>query len=92
MWKLPALAEPTTTTRLLLAFDYPFTHHRVRLRIHPSRAIGKLSPLQQWLPLTAIDTIPLAAPHRRAIKRLAAEHALNDSFRDNGSKITVNYE
>ena len=75
LWKLPALASPSAAkSRLLLAFDYPFTHHRVTLSVYSSRAPAAPSPAQQWVPLADIDSIALAAPHRRAIKRLAASH------------------
>jgi A/G-specific adenine glycosylase len=59
---------------LLLAFDYPFTNHRVTLSIYASRPPTVLTSGQQWIPLVEIDRIALAAPHRRAIKRLTAEH------------------
>jgi A/G-specific adenine glycosylase len=74
LWKLPALGSRPTQSPLLLAFDYPFTHHRVTLSIFPSQAPSSLEPGQQWTALAEIDSIALAAPHRRAIKRLAAEH------------------
>ncbi len=72
LWKLPALATPPAGLHLLLAFDYPFTNHRVTLSVYASPAPAALAPAQQWVPLSDIDTIALAAPHRRAIKRLAA--------------------
>jgi A/G-specific adenine glycosylase len=75
LWKLPTFPVRQANSRLLLAFDYPFTNHRVTLSVYSARASEKLSPSQQWIALSEIDTIALAAPHRRAIKRLAAEHA-----------------
>ena len=78
LWKLPPLeSKPTGANgRLLLAFDYPFTHHRVTLSVFASKPpkSPSLPGAQNWFPLDQIDTIALAAPHRRAIKRLAAEH------------------
>ncbi|MEP6669953.1 MAG: A/G-specific adenine glycosylase [Chthoniobacter sp.] len=76
LWKLPVLASPVAKAQLLLAFDYPFTNHRVTLSVYASRAPLTLTPAQQWVSLTEIDSIALAAPHRRAIKRLAAQDAL----------------
>jgi len=71
LWKLPVLPGRPAGAQLMLAFDYPFTHHRVTLSVYRSRAsAGLLSPAQQWVALKEIDTIALAAPHRRAIQRL----------------------
>lgn len=75
LWKLPALRSRTTGARLLLAFDYPFTNHRVTLSVYSSQPPSTTESAQQWVSLTEIDRIALAAPHRRAIKRLAAQHA-----------------
>jgi A/G-specific adenine glycosylase len=71
LWKLPPFAS-TSRPRLLVAFDYPFTHHRVTLSVYQSAAPKTLTPSQRWVPLPAIDTLALAAPHRRAIKRINA--------------------
>ena len=73
LWKLPALGLPKAGGRLRLAFDYPFTNHRVTLSVYDSRAPVALKAAQQWIALAGIDNIALAAPHRRAIKRIAAE-------------------
>ena len=76
LWKLPALtASRTIRSRLLLAFDYPFTHHRVTLSVYASRAQAAPTAAQQWVSLAEIDRIARASPHRRAIKRLAASHS-----------------
>jgi len=72
LWKLPALAVPSRGARLLLALDYPFTNHRVTLSVFAARAPRKLAAPQRWVALDAIETIALAAPHKRAILRLAA--------------------
>ncbi|MCE9609277.1 MAG: A/G-specific adenine glycosylase [Chthoniobacter sp.] len=72
LWKLPALAAPPRDSRLLLALEYPFTHHRVTLSVFAARAPGQLAAAQRWVGLDAIETIALAAPHKRAILRLAA--------------------
>ena len=69
LWKLPALVEELQTSPLLTA-TYPFTHHRVTLRVFAS-----LSPLavragQQWFPIADLASVALAAPHRRAVEKL----------------------
>jgi A/G-specific adenine glycosylase len=77
LWKLPVLETPPTSPhhKLLLAFDYPFTHHRVTLSVFTGKPPkpSDIPPTQSWHSLDQIDTIALAAPHRRAIKRLTAE-------------------
>jgi A/G-specific adenine glycosylase len=76
LWKLPPLLAPDRAgARLLLAFDYPFTNHRVTLSVYRVRSPGESAGGQQWIALKEIDNIALAAPHRRAIKRLAQETA-----------------
>ncbi len=70
LWKLPSLpaapdAEP------LLTLDYPFTHHRVTLSVFPQPAPSPLGENHAWHPLASLADVPLAAPHRRAIEKLA---------------------
>jgi A/G-specific adenine glycosylase len=72
LWKLPPLPERTAQPKLLLSFDYPFTHHRVTLSVFTVSEPPTLSPGQQWIPFSEMSAIALAAPHRRAIQRLAA--------------------
>ena len=71
LWKLPPLTIPAQKGRLLLALEYPFTHHRVTLSVYASKSAPTPQPAQQWVALDDIDKVALAAPHRRAIKRLA---------------------
>jgi A/G-specific adenine glycosylase len=70
LWKLPQMPEVTPASRLLLAFEYPFTNHRVTLSVYRTAGAEKLSADQRWIPLADIDAIALAAPHRRAINRI----------------------
>ena len=72
LWKLPVLAARPADARLLLALDYPFTHHRVTLSVFAPNSLPALQPAQRWVPLGAIDNVALAAPHKRAIRRLTA--------------------
>jgi A/G-specific adenine glycosylase len=72
LWKLPVLASPGAKSQLLVAFDYPFTNHRVTLSVYAARAPKTPPPAHQWIALSDVDTIALAAPHKRAIKRIAA--------------------
>ena len=72
LWKLPALAAPPPVARLLLALIYPFTHHRVTLSVFATAAPEKIGPDHRWVAFDEIETIALAAPHKRAILRLVA--------------------
>ncbi len=75
LWKLPVLAARPAEVRLLLALDYPFTHHRVTLSVFAPDSLPAPLPAQRWFPLGEIDVVALAAPHKRAIRRLAVTAA-----------------
>lgn len=70
LWKLPVQASSLQEARLLLALEYPFTHHRVTLSVFASNSVPTPTPAHRWVFLSELDAIALAAPHRRAIKRL----------------------
>lgn len=80
LWKLPPLATRPAEARLRLAIEYPFTHHRVTLSVfEPKSPPPALLPDQKWVSLRDIDSVALAAPHRRAIKRLAPSRSMVDT-------------
>ncbi|MEQ1861291.1 MAG: A/G-specific adenine glycosylase [Chthoniobacteraceae bacterium] len=68
LWKLPPIAPPARAP--LHTSEYPFTNHRVTLRVFPSAPPKPLAPHQSWIRVAALDTLPLTAPHRRAIETL----------------------
>ena len=72
LWKLPALTTPARAAKLLLTLDYPFTHHRVTLSVFATPPPRQASTHQRWIPVGEIETLALAAPHKRAILRLLA--------------------
>jgi len=72
LWKLPPLTSAPRDAKLLLALEYPFTHHRVTLSVFAAHAAKRAALHQRWIALDAIETLALAAPHKRAILRLAA--------------------
>ncbi len=76
LWKLPAITTRPTDARLLLALVYPFTHHRVTLTVFAPARAPELAPNQRWHALDEVDDVALAAPHKRAIRRLIAEQIL----------------
>lgn len=71
LWKLPRLDTAPAETPLLVA-EYPFTNHRVSLRVFRAEA-AMAGPDHQWIPLGELTALPLAAPHRRAIEALLGE-------------------
>jgi A/G-specific adenine glycosylase len=70
MWILPPARTRSATTQARHTLIFPFTNHRVTLQIfdQPSSKIDK--PAQRWFPLSALQSIPIPSPHRRAIANL----------------------
>jgi A/G-specific adenine glycosylase len=72
LWKLPEIEAPIDKPPLL-SMEYPFTHHRVTLRIFaaPDSSVIREDPADgRWIIVTDLDATPVAAPHKRAIQRL----------------------
>jgi A/G-specific adenine glycosylase len=72
LWKLPEIEAPIDTSPLL-TMEYPFTHHRVTLRVFaaPDSSVIREDPADgRWIIVTDLDATPLAAPHKRAIQQL----------------------
>jgi A/G-specific adenine glycosylase len=75
MWILPRLAR-RPKEEPLLQLDFPFTHHRVTLAVFARPREYQANERQHWFPRPALDSLPLASPHRRALDRLlSAERA-----------------
>lgn len=74
MWKLPRLTTEAMGDPLL-EFDYPFTHHRVTLRVFdsPNLRVQEAAADQRWVAVAELDQVAIAAPHKRAILRLLGE-------------------
>lgn len=49
---------------------FPFTHHRVTLRVFHRRPRKIDHDRQRWFPIRSLNSIPIPAPHRRAILAL----------------------
>jgi A/G-specific adenine glycosylase len=78
LWKLPDLLTPPPGEPLWQTI-YPFTHHRITLRVFKSNPEGVQAPADRWFSLgNALDAVPLPAPHRRALQALLPTSA---SFR-----------
>ena len=71
LWKLPPLADPAPPgTEPLMHLAYPFTHYQVTLRVYPEPAPLVPGQDQAWCPLDSLESVAMAAPHRRAVRQL----------------------
>ena len=72
LWKLPPLFDPAAppTAEPLMHLAYPFTHYQVTLRVFAESPPLVPGPHQTWCPLENLETLAMAAPHRRAVRQL----------------------
>lgn len=75
LWKLPRLVVPPRAAQPALLLTYPFTNHRVTLRIFRRSRPRQIAPDQAWISSGQLGTLALAAPHRRAITDLLRTHS-----------------
>jgi A/G-specific adenine glycosylase len=69
LWKLPRLAAAPDFAPLHES-NYPFTNHRVTLRVFRGNNRDMAGPALRWIALAELEDLPIAAPHRRAIRTL----------------------
>jgi len=67
MWILPPFKTRSTTNGAIHTSIFPFTHHRVTLRVHQQRARKIDKRTQRWISIDSLDSVPIPSPHRRAI-------------------------
>jgi A/G-specific adenine glycosylase len=67
MWILPSIKSKSTRRRPIHMSIFPFTHHRVMLRVFRQRPRKIDDHSERWFPIRRIDSIPIPGPHRRAI-------------------------
>ncbi len=67
MWILPPLKRRSQTNGAIHTSIFPFTNHRITLNIVPRPWYQVDNRSQCWFAIEALDSIPLPAPHRRAI-------------------------
>jgi A/G-specific adenine glycosylase len=72
LWKLPAM-DGFPAREPALVIEYPFTHHKVTLSVYRQRPPRAKKEEWEWHPIVSLETVPLAAAHRRALGRLLAE-------------------
>ena len=67
MWMLPKVPAPRSAP--IHTARFPFTHHRVTLRVFRSKA-ARPGSHRRWFPIRHLNKIPMPSPHRRAIHAL----------------------
>jgi A/G-specific adenine glycosylase len=67
MWILPPLKRRSQTNGAIHTSIFPFTNHSITLHIFPRPWYQADNRSQCWFAIEALDSIPLPAPHRRAI-------------------------
>ena len=75
MWMLPPLKldgskQSSSRRRPIHTSVFPFTNHRVTLRVYRQRAQQIDCRVQRWFRKEELDTVPIPSPHRRAIADL----------------------
>jgi len=77
MWILPRLEVDSESVResrfrtgAIYSSVFPFTNHRIALKVYAerSRKIEKRS--QRWVGINSLESIPIPSPHRRALQHL----------------------
>jgi A/G-specific adenine glycosylase len=77
MWMLPPFKDdPSKSSRSdarpIHVSVFPFTHHRVTLRVFRTPPRRNLDATQRWFPISKLAAIPIPTPHRRALSDLLA--------------------
>lgn len=67
MWILPPLKRGAPKRGPIHTSTFPFTHHRVTLRVFREAPYKIDDDRQRWFPIRALDSIALPSPHRRAL-------------------------
>jgi A/G-specific adenine glycosylase len=67
MWILPPIPASPGGRRALHESVFPFTHHRITLKIYPRKMVDRDDRGERWFKFNALDSIPIPSPHRRAI-------------------------
>ncbi len=70
MWILPPLNRHWKDDAIIYETVFPFTNHRVTLRIFRRRRRKIEDRREPWFSIRDLDSIPIPSPHRRAITAL----------------------
>jgi A/G-specific adenine glycosylase len=67
MWMLPPFRRAGRVKPAIHSSVFPFTHHRITLRVFQDNKIRGRSHRQRWVPIDQLHRMPIPSPHRRAI-------------------------
>ena len=67
MWILPPLKTRALKRQPIYRSIFPFTHHRVALKVYQRRPCEIDMSSQRWIRIRSLDRMPIPSPHRRAI-------------------------
>lgn len=70
MWILPPLNLSSKRTGAIYQATFPFTNHRITLRVFRRRSHKVRKQTQRWFSRHELDSIPIPSPHRRALMAL----------------------
>ncbi len=77
MWILPRRRVTSEPTQVLYSAEFPFTKHRITLRVCEAPASAETDANHRAFPLHELDAIPMPSPHRRALTALLDARKLN---------------
>lgn len=76
MWILPPLQRESANQRPVYKSIFPFTDHRVTLSVYARHRKKISKPLQSWVRIDSLDSIPMPSPHRKALRQLLSERVI----------------
>lgn len=78
MWILPRLITPPPAPRVLYTAEFPFTHHRITLRVcELPAANAQCDSVRRAFSIAELASIPMPSPHRRALTALLAQRSVS---------------
>ena len=76
MWILPPLQRESANQQPVYESIFPFTDHRVTLSVYARHREKIRKPLQSWVRIDSLDSIPMPSPHRKALRHLLNERVI----------------
>ena len=70
LWRLPQLTAAPGRRLPIHELQYPFTHHRVQLRVYRAAPPRQPGENHRWFEIAQVDETAMTAPHRRALTTL----------------------
>ncbi|MBA2270335.1 MAG: A/G-specific adenine glycosylase [Chthoniobacterales bacterium] len=75
MWILPRLTSVAAEEPVLYSADFPFTHHRITLRVCAAPPQTRAGATERAFSFDEVHAIPMPSPHRRALNALLQQHS-----------------